>query len=111
VESRLDRFVAGVPGVIEAFAVGAEGLLSASSANVDRARADTIAAIAANLHRLTAAFANLLLAGRVGVTMIETSGGFLLVLGLADDSSSSDGPIEPATSAESGSNWQRWQNR
>jgi uncharacterized protein len=86
VESRLDRFVAGVPGVIEAFAVGAEGLLIASSAGVDRARADTVAAIGANLHSLTAAFAKLLPAGRVGATMIETSGGFMFLLGLADDS-------------------------
>ena len=86
VESLLNRFVDRVPGVVQAFAVGADGLLVASSANVEPARADTIAAIAANLYSLTARSGELLLAGRVAVTMTEMSDGFMFIIGLADGS-------------------------
>jgi uncharacterized protein len=86
VESLLDRFVARMPGAAEAFAVGADGLLVASSAGIDRARADTIAAIAVNLHSLAARSAELLRAGRVAVTLTEMSGGFLFLMELADGS-------------------------
>ena len=82
----LDRFVAGVPGVSEAFMVAADGLLVASSGGVDRARADTVAAIAANLYSLASRSAELLLAGRVAVAMTEMSGGVMLLMGLADGS-------------------------
>jgi predicted regulator of Ras-like GTPase activity (Roadblock/LC7/MglB family) len=86
VESLLNRFVAGVPGVAQAFVVGADGLLIASSAGVDRDRADTVAAIAANLHGLASRAAEFWLAGRPGVMVIEMGSGFLFLMGLADGS-------------------------
>ena len=86
VESLLNRFVADVPGVTEAFAIGADGLLIASSSQVDRARADTVAAITTHLLSLAARSAELLQGGRVAVAMIEMNTGFLFLMGLADGS-------------------------
>ena len=86
VESLLNRFVADVPGVAQALAVGTDGLLIASSYGVDRARADTAAAITAHLLGLAARSAALLHGGQVAMAMIEMDTGFLFLMGLPDGS-------------------------
>lgn len=86
VESLLNRFVTDIPGVTEAFAIAADGLLIASSSQVDRARADTVAAITSHLLSLAGRSAELLQGGRVAVAMIEMNTGFLFLMGLADGS-------------------------
>jgi uncharacterized protein len=80
----LERFVARVPGLRSAMLVGSDGLLTASSAGVPRANADTAAAISTSLLSLAARSADIVESGRATLTMIEMEAGYIFLLGLTD---------------------------
>src|SRR5262249_53337665 len=80
----LDRFVARVPGMRSALLVDSGGLLSAASAEVARANADTAAAISTNLLSLASRSAHVEDLGRVTLTMIEMDSGYVFLLGMSD---------------------------
>jgi len=80
VDVALARFAGRVPGVQHALAVGNDGLLSGSSPNLPRDRADAMAAITSGLVSLTARSARLFEGGNVSLTMLETHGGFMFLM-------------------------------
>lgn len=80
VDAALARFASRVPGVQHALAVGNDGLLTGSSPNLPRDRADAMAAITSGLVSLTARSARLFEGGNVSLTMLETHGGYLFLM-------------------------------
>jgi uncharacterized protein len=80
VDTALARFTSRVPGVRHALAVGNDGLLSGSSPNLPRDRADAMAAITSGLVSLTTRSARLFEGGNVSLTMLETHGGYMFLM-------------------------------
>ena len=80
VDIALARFAGRVPGVRHALAVGNDGLLSGSSPDLPRDRADAMAAITSGLVSLTARSARLFDGGNVSLTMLETNGGYMFLM-------------------------------
>jgi predicted regulator of Ras-like GTPase activity (Roadblock/LC7/MglB family) len=79
-DTALARFAGRVPGVQHALVVGADGLLSGSSPNLPRDRADAMAAITSGLVSLAARSARLFDGGSVSLTMLETHGGYMFLM-------------------------------
>lgn len=86
VDIALARFAGRVPGVRHALAVGNDGLLSGSSPDLPRDRADAMAAITSGLVSLTARSARLFDGGSVALTMLETRGGYMFLMSGATSS-------------------------
>jgi uncharacterized protein len=83
----LTRFVQQTPGVHDAVCVSSDGLLMAMSTEIDRARADQFAAIAAGLTSLSLGASRCFGLGEVEQLMVEMSTGFLFVAAISDGSS------------------------
>lgn len=82
----LSRFVEQTPGVSDAVCVSSDGLLMSMSTNLDRARADQFAAIAAGLTSLSLGASRCFGYGAVDQIMVEMSTGFLFVASISDGS-------------------------
>ncbi len=82
----LSRFVEQTPGVSDAVCVSSDGLLMAMSTDLDRARADQFAAIAAGLTSLSLGASRCFGYGEVDQVMVEMSTGFLFVASISDGS-------------------------
>lgn len=78
----LTAYTNEVSDVIHAIAVSSDGLLISHSADLHRDEADRLAAVAAGLASLTQGVAAFLNAGTVRQHIIETDGGFVLVMSL-----------------------------
>lgn len=78
----LTAFTDEVTDVRHAIAVSADGLLLSHSAGLHRDHADRLAAVAAGLSSLTQGVAAFLNTGSVRQHIIETDGGFVLVMSL-----------------------------
>lgn len=83
----LTRFVQQTPGVRDAVCVSSDGLLMAMSTELDRARADQFAAIAAGLTSLSLGASRCFGYGEVDQLMVEMGEGFLFVASISDGSS------------------------
>ena len=83
----LSRFAHETPGVREAVAVSADGLLLASSAGIDTSGVDQFAAIAAGLTSLTRGAAECLECGGVEQVVVEMTGGNLFVMSMGHGAS------------------------
>jgi predicted regulator of Ras-like GTPase activity (Roadblock/LC7/MglB family) len=82
----VSNFAKSVPGAAHAIVVSADGLLMAVSERLDRARADTLAAVASGLASLTQGSARLFGGGTVTQTVVEMERGYLLVMAVSDGS-------------------------
>ena len=82
----VSNFTKSVPGAAHAIVVSADGLLMAVSERLDRARADTLAAVASGLASLTQGSARLFGGGTVTQTVVEMERGYLLVMAVSDGS-------------------------
>ncbi|HZC99169.1 MAG TPA: roadblock/LC7 domain-containing protein [Actinomycetes bacterium] len=82
----VNTFVSNTAGVTHAIVVSSDGLLLAISQQLDRARADQLAAVASGMASLTAGAARLLGAGRVNQTVVEMERGFVFVTTISDGS-------------------------
>src|SRR5215207_3978710 len=82
----VSNFARSVPGVAHAIVVSADGLLMAVSERLDRARADTLSAVASGLASLTQGSARLFGGGTVTQTVVEMERGYLLVMAVSDGS-------------------------
>jgi predicted regulator of Ras-like GTPase activity (Roadblock/LC7/MglB family) len=80
------NFVRNVPGVIHTIVVSADGLLIADSADLDRATADQLSAVASGISSLTQGAARYFGGGRVHQTVVEMEKGFLFVMLISDGS-------------------------
>jgi predicted regulator of Ras-like GTPase activity (Roadblock/LC7/MglB family) len=80
------NFARSVPGAAHAIVVSADGLLMAVSERLDRARADTLSAVASGLASLTQGSARLFGGGTVTQTVVEMEQGYLLVMAVSDGS-------------------------
>jgi len=78
----LARFAQETPGVREAVAVSADGLLLASSKGIDTSGVDQFAAISAGLTSLTRGAADCLGCGSVEQVIVEMSYGNLFVMSM-----------------------------
>ena len=76
----LARFAGRVPGVRHAVAVGSDGLLTATSPDLSRDRADAMAAITSGLVSLVTRSARLFEGGNVSLALSETQTGFLFLM-------------------------------
>jgi len=83
----LQRFAQDTPGVREAVAVSADGLLLASSAGIDTTGVDQFAAIAAGLTSLTNGAAVCLGCGVVDQVVVEMTMGNLFVMSMGHGAS------------------------
>ena len=82
----VSNFANSVPGAAHAIVVSADGLLMAVSERLDRARADTLSAVASGLASLTQGSARLFGGGTVTQTVVEMERGYLLVMAVSDGS-------------------------
>jgi uncharacterized protein len=82
----VSNFAKIVPGAAHAIVVSADGLLMAVSERLDRARADTLSAVASGLASLTQGSARLFGGGTVTQTVVEMERGYLLVMAVSDGS-------------------------
>ena len=82
----VSNFAKSVPGAAHAIVVSADGLLMAVSERLDRARADTLSAVASGLASLTQGSARLFGGGTVTQTVVEMERGYLLVMAVSDGS-------------------------
>ena len=82
----VSNFARSVPGVAHSIVVSADGLLMAVSERLDRARADTLSAVASGLASLTQGSARLFGGGTVTQTVVEMERGYLLVMAVSDGS-------------------------
>ena len=82
----ISNFIKSVPGAAHAIVVSADGLLMAVSERLDRARADTLSAVASGLASLTQGSARLFGGGTVTQTVVEMERGYLLVMAVSDGS-------------------------
>jgi uncharacterized protein len=82
----LNTFVRNTAGAAHAIVVSSDGLLTAVTERLDRARADQLAAIACGLTSLTQGAARLLDAGQSRQTIVEMEQGFLFVMQVRDGS-------------------------
>jgi uncharacterized protein len=80
----LTDYTREVGDVLHAIAVSSDGLLISHSADLHRDQADQLAAVAAGLASLTRGVAALLNTGTVRQHIIESDGGFVLVMSLGD---------------------------
>jgi predicted regulator of Ras-like GTPase activity (Roadblock/LC7/MglB family) len=82
----VSNFAKSDPGAAHAIVVSADGLLMAVSERLDRARADTLSAVASGLASLTQGSARLFGGGTVTQTVVEMERGYLLVMAVSDGS-------------------------
>jgi predicted regulator of Ras-like GTPase activity (Roadblock/LC7/MglB family) len=82
----VSNFAKSVPGAAHAIVVSADGLLMAVSERLDRARADTLSAVASGLASLTQGSARLFGGGTVTQTVVEMERGYLLIMAVSDGS-------------------------
>lgn len=80
----LDRFVDRTPGAAHAIVVSADGLHLAGSKGLPRERGEQLAAVVSGLASLTVGASMILGAGQVQQTLVEMTGGFLLVMAIRD---------------------------
>jgi uncharacterized protein len=80
----LTAYTKEVGGVLHAIAVSSDGLLISHSADLHRDQADQLAAVAAGLTSLTRGVAAFLNTGNVRQHIIESDGGFVLVMSLGE---------------------------
>ncbi len=82
----LDQFAAQVPGIAHVVAVGADGLLLASTDNLTAERGERLGAIVAGLCGLAAEANNELQGGGLEMTMVEMRAGYLIAMHVSDGS-------------------------
>jgi uncharacterized protein len=82
----LSRFTQQTPGVNAAVCVDPDGLLMAASGDLERARADEFAAIAAGLSGVSEPASRCFGLGVVEQVMVKTAGGLLFVASITDGS-------------------------
>lgn len=82
----LTNFVRDVPGVTHAILVSADGLLTASSAQLPPDRAEQLAAVTSGLASLSHGAARLFEGGNVRQSIVEMDGGYLLLMGVGNGS-------------------------
>ena len=82
----VSSFVRRVPGIAHAIVLTTDGLLMAVSEQLDRARADQLAAVASGLASLTQGASRVFGGGKVNQTAVEMEKGFLLVMSIGDGS-------------------------
>ncbi|MEV6927457.1 roadblock/LC7 domain-containing protein [Dactylosporangium sp. NPDC051485] len=68
------------PGVANAIAVSADGLLRARSEGLARADAETLAAVTSGISSLAVGAARVMASGTVTRNLVETTGGFLVIV-------------------------------
>jgi predicted regulator of Ras-like GTPase activity (Roadblock/LC7/MglB family) len=83
----INDFAERVPGVAHAVAVSSDGLLLAASNDLQKDRADQVAAVACGLVSLTDGAAQCFDAGNVNETIVEMDGGTMLLMAISDGSS------------------------
>jgi uncharacterized protein len=79
----LTNFATKTPGVEQCLAVSSDGLLMATASNLDRASADTMAAIVTGLRSLADGAARLLHAGGLAQVIIEMGNAYLFVVSIS----------------------------
>lgn len=72
------------PGIRHAIAVSADGLLRARSEGFDRDEAEQLAAVASGMSSLAAGAARVMGSGAVTRSLVETTGGFLMIVTIND---------------------------
>jgi predicted regulator of Ras-like GTPase activity (Roadblock/LC7/MglB family) len=82
----ISAFVRRVPGVAHAAVISSDGLPLSASDSLPRERAGQLAAIAAGLHAIAKAALHLTDSMEVEQTVVELSGGFMLVMQIGDAS-------------------------
>ncbi len=82
----LDSFVEETPGVTDAVAVSADGLLMAMSHSLDRAGAEQVAAIISGLVSLGSGTAGCFGFGHLEQVIVAMGGGYLFVSSISDGS-------------------------
>jgi uncharacterized protein len=82
----IDAFAKGTAGVAHAALVSADGLLLATSTNLEGAAGDQLAAIASGLASLTRGAAKVFDGGDVLQTIVEMQAGFLFVMSVSNGS-------------------------
>lgn len=82
----LNNLVDSVHGIVDAVVVSADGLLMAMSADLGRAAADQLAAVASGLTSLTDGAARCFGGGNVNQIVVELDGGYMLFLSISDGS-------------------------
>ncbi|MBD0292468.1 MAG: roadblock/LC7 domain-containing protein [Jiangellaceae bacterium] len=80
----LERFVDRTPSAAHAIVVSADGLHLAGSKGLPRERGEQLAAVVSGLASLTVGASMILGAGQVQQTLVEMTGGFLLVMAIRD---------------------------
>jgi predicted regulator of Ras-like GTPase activity (Roadblock/LC7/MglB family) len=80
----LARFVSDTDGVGHAIAVSSDGLLIASSAAIERAPAERLAAVASGITSLADGVSRGFSMGTVNQVIIEMAGGYLFVCAISD---------------------------
>ena len=83
----LSTFVVNTAGVEQAIAVSSDGLLMATSSNLDRATADKMAAIISGLRSLSDGAARVIDKGGVSQVIVEMRDGFLFASSISGGSS------------------------
>jgi predicted regulator of Ras-like GTPase activity (Roadblock/LC7/MglB family) len=82
----VSSFVRRVPGISHAIVLSSDGLLMAMSDQLDRTRADQLAAVSSGLSSLTQGASRCFGGGKVNQTVVHMEAGFLLVMGIGDGS-------------------------
>jgi uncharacterized protein len=82
----VSSFVRRVPGISHAIVLSSDGLLMAMSDQLDRTRADQLAAVASGLSSLTQGASRCFAGGKVNQTVVHMEEGFLIVMGIGDGS-------------------------
>jgi predicted regulator of Ras-like GTPase activity (Roadblock/LC7/MglB family) len=82
----VSSFVRRVPGISHAIVLSSDGLLMAVSDQLDRGRADQLAAVASGLSSLTQGASRCFGGGKVNHTVVHMEAGFLIVMGIGDGS-------------------------
>jgi predicted regulator of Ras-like GTPase activity (Roadblock/LC7/MglB family) len=80
----VDNFANRTPGVAHAMVVSADGLPVAVSQQLDRPKADQLAAIACGLASLTQGSARCIEGGLIKQTVVEMDRGLLVVMAISD---------------------------
>jgi predicted regulator of Ras-like GTPase activity (Roadblock/LC7/MglB family) len=82
----INNFAARVPGIASVVVLSTDGLVLASSANIARDDADTLAAVTSGVTSLTIGASRTLGTGSVNQVIVEMDGGFLFVTTVSDGS-------------------------
>lgn len=82
----MSNFVAATPGVDQAIAVSSDGLLIAMSTDLERAKADKLAAIITGMRALAHGASNELAKGQVAQVLIEMANAYLFVSSISGGS-------------------------